>query len=91
VTECRQRWAGTAWRWSDGARAAEMQGLLGPAPEGVDVRTQVQAMPEKEFFDCGTGSFYNYRVRKRNPIVAELTGSAIRKCRSTPWGTLAAL
>jgi len=27
-------------------------------------------MVEKDFFDCGTGSFYNWRVLKTNEIPA---------------------
>jgi len=43
---------------------AEMQRLLGLAPQGLEARRQFHAMPEKDFFDCGTGSFYNCRVLK---------------------------
>jgi hypothetical protein len=45
-----------------------MQRLLGVAPEGLDVRSQFHAMPEKDCFDCGTTSFYNCRVLKTNEI-----------------------
>jgi hypothetical protein len=41
---------------------AEMPRLLGPAPPGLDARSQLHAMPEKDFFDCDPASFYNCRV-----------------------------
>jgi hypothetical protein len=35
----------------------------------VNSRAQVHAMPEKDFFDCGTASFYNFGVLKTTGIV----------------------
>ena len=47
---------------------AEVERLFRPAQPGFDARRKVHAMPEKDFFDCGSASFYNCRVLKTTQI-----------------------
>jgi hypothetical protein len=42
--------------------------LLALAQPRLEARSQFHAMPEKDFFDCGTASFYNCRVLKTSEI-----------------------
>jgi hypothetical protein len=48
---------------------AEVERLFGPTPPRFNARSQIHAMPAKDFFDCGPGSFYNCRVPKTTGIV----------------------
>jgi hypothetical protein len=48
---------------------AQVQRLFGPTPPRFNARSQIHAMPAKDFFDCGPGSFYNCHVPKTTGIV----------------------